>query len=160
MSLKQDLARVEHDIQSVQCALGNLELGFTHHTQQVQTDMEPNYFSLVRRQRKAATDRRYWEMTHRLSDEWEHTDKPCACSKDHKAVRFKNGKNWYRICPIRYYLLLSWKAITQHRPVPSTETYWQLLGKEKPVDRSFANASTFRAETDSRQGAVTCPGPR
>lgn len=133
MSLKHDLARVERNVQSVQSALQNLELGFTYHTQvQADAEPEPDYFSLLRRQRKATTDRRYWESTHKLSDEWEHTDKPCACGKDHKAVRFKNGKKWYRICPIRYYLLLSWKAVTQRRAVPSIETYWQLLGKECP----------------------------
>lgn len=119
-------------IKDVQSSLHNLELRFIQHAQTESSESVPDMFRLIRRQKIAATNKRYWEMTHRLSDEWEHTDKPCACSKDHRAVRFKNGKKWYRICPIRYYLLLSWKAITQHRPVPSIETYWQLLGKEVP----------------------------
>lgn len=87
---------------------------------------------LLRKIQNAATARRYFERCDSVTDKWQRAKKDCECGRDHKAIGYKSGDRWYEMCPINYYIILGWKAVTENRAVPSEEMYWELLGKRGP----------------------------
>lgn len=86
-------------------------------------------YHLVRRWHIRRINLRYSRAMSKMAENWEHTDKPCPCGQDHNALRLPNKTAAYIICPIRYYILLAWRAITERKPVPDTALYWKLLNK-------------------------------
>jgi hypothetical protein len=92
-------------------------------------------FRAVRRQRVQAVDAHYYRTAAKVTGEWQYKDDPCDChisksERQHNKIRFKNGNAWYVVCPVRYYLLLAWKAITEKTAVPSIGLYNKLLQKD------------------------------
>lgn len=94
-------------------------------------------FRAIKRQKDSRSRQRYAETAGRITEGWKPSDKPCDCQYQddgpHNRISVKvGGGKWASICPIRYYLLLGWKAIVEQQAVPPEKLYWQLLGKPVP----------------------------
>lgn len=112
--------------------IANLELALMHQPMPKPEIGEHSMYHTVRQQCCAASRQRYFETAGRATSEWDYCLTDCECGGDHRAIKFKEGKIWRRLCPIHYYILLAWQAHVKGCPVPTEELYWKLLGKEKP----------------------------
>jgi len=91
-------------------------------------------FRMVKQQNQAATDRRYRQKAQKVTKEWEFSETDCDCptteERMHKLIRFKSADGrFYVCCPIRFFMLHCWKAITEKASYPTRDWLGELLGK-------------------------------
>ena len=97
-------------------------------------------FAKLKQRRLIETNRRYRQLAARVSNAWSHSKKVCDCyhSKndgEHKLIRFQGtDEKFYSCCPIRYYILLGWRAITDGKEMPPEELFWCLVASEPPEE--------------------------
>jgi len=120
-------------IEKIESRIANMQEQLFYLEDVVETTPPPiPMFNQVKRWKLQHVNRRYYDTAMRVTDQWEHKDEPCDCKTSktervHNKIRFFNNEKWYVICPIRYYLLLGWKSVTEGLPTPPVELYNKLL---------------------------------